>query len=215
MRRFYSAALISSLLFTNPTANSDPLDEVYWKNFYIIPIGRWNGDTINEFRTSMLSKTGGEEPANIKLAYAEVTNFFLEHTQGPYYDYIYEPYYPFVFADDRGWEITRMMEWAKQEDALVHVAVNGSPWGDNGDQSVINLSNFLETTDDGFHGPGGFNQRDRFGRFRTASQGTNPLLDEVRDFAPQLEMQLSLSPYATTVSDYWERNLRQAVRISQ
>lgn len=212
--------VLVALLF-GPRAAADPLAELYYQNFYLAPIGRWNTTTFAEFRTSMLSKVGGVEPANIKLAYCEVTSSFMQHTHGGYYDYVYEPNYPNVNnpTDPRGWELHRLMDYAIANGARVGSHVNGNPWGDDEIQSRENLGNFLEKYNDGTHGPGSLLQRDRTGNFRNAALTQEPTANE--GSAPgyaapvQLEMQLTLSPYATTLENYWQRNLLQATRLFQ
>jgi len=210
-RRTLQRALAASILLAVENLGAQP-EAPYWKTFTIAPIGRWNAATVADLRDRLLQGTA--EPRYVRLAACEVTSFFLQSTQGNYYDYVYEPGTPPDDpSDERGWELDRMMKVAIATDIPMGSHVNGMPWGDSTTQSLDVLHNYLEKYDAG-DGPGSFLQRDRQGRIRTGTS-TNPAADERTDMLGALEMQLTLSPYATLLRSYWERNLRQAVRLAQ
>ncbi len=223
--KYLTKALVASLSFGSVASYGAPDDERYMDNHYFFPIGGWNRASIDQFRESALVQTNGEEPENIKLGTVEVVNWFMNHTQGSYYDYIYEPWYPDFglgggFAD-RGWEINRAMELSIDKNIRFGSSANGTPWGDTTDQSLDVLINYLEIAD-GPDGPGSYLQRDRTGNFRFSGTTQDPTIDEgvpageVNSGIPaQLEMQLTLSRNAEFVQEYWKRNLLQSMRIFQ
>jgi hypothetical protein len=209
MRTIFAVALAAAV----QSAGAEPAAP-YYQTFHIAPIGLWNSSTVPQFRGSMLQDLAGVEPRYVRLGVCEGAGIFLESTQGAYYDYIYEPSTPpYNEGEDRGWEVDRLSQLAQDVDVPWGVHVNGMPWGDLGDQSLDMLHNFLEKYDAG-DGPGSFLQRDRQGRIRSGTF-TNPAINERTDLLGALEMQLTLSPYATVLRQYWERNLRQAVRLIQ
>lgn len=194
---------------------ADPREEAYWRTFYLTPIGAWgaedpvpsiNGNApyplgignVTEYRDSMLLLTGGEEPLNLRIGISNQTQF-LSSTQGVYYDWLYEPN---PISDLAG-----LIEQSLKFDVPMGVHLNGTPWADTPNQSVDTLLNHLEILESGR-----YLARDRNGNFRRGVQ--DPTIDEsYDDFAPQLEMQLSLSRYAEPVREYLARNLRMSARV--
>ena len=186
--------IIIIYLFAIPV-NADPIDEAYWKTFYITTLGGFNTapDNINNifyYRDTMLALNGGIMPKNLKVGYGGAT-WFLLHTQGSYYDYIYVAR-----------EVGDQLKPALASDSHIGYFINGMPWGDTADQSVDILHNYLEKYNDGE-----LLQKDRLGRIRKASLPQNPYTNEqAGTFSPYLEMQLTLSRNADIVQHYVGQN---------
>jgi len=185
---------------------ADPLDEVYWRTFFIAPIGAYDqtpgsSNSIFLFRERLLALTGGGQPPNVKVGFSMTANF-ISSTHGRYYDYIYSPAYA-------PWETDANLALARASDLPLGLHINGTPWADPAQQAVDVLSNFLEK-----QGGGALLQVDRLGRIRNASRTQDPAADEVFDgFADMLEMQLTLSRNATVVQEYLGRNARIVMRL--
>jgi alpha-L-rhamnosidase len=204
----------AALALSTPVA-ADPRDEVYWRTFYLTPIGAWGAEdpvpatpesaayplgigNVQEYRSSMLALTGGEEPLNLRVGISNQIQF-LAITQDNYYDWIYEP--------GQVGDLWMLRRESLRHDIPFGVHLNGFPWADSPIQSVDNLANHLETVDNGL-----YLTRNRNGLFRRGEQ--DPMRDEVYDsFAPALEMQTTLSGNATYLRTMIARNLRIASRI--
>ena len=172
---------------------ADPLDTVYWKNFYINMIGV--GDDIPNYQQAMLSNTGGIMPRNVKVGFGPAVQG-LGRAKGGYYDYL-----PTVNAYAEG------LEDGRQTDMTLGTHLNAMPWSDLANQSVDILQNYLE-----IYGGGILLQKDRNGLIRSAGIEQDPTINETDDWFSFLEMQLTLSPYAPLVQDYMFRNTRLAAR---
>ena len=147
MKTFFSAsrgyvkltlfiACISSF-FATPV-NADPIDETYYKTFYIMTLGGFNTNpndltnSLYSYRQRMLSQNGGVMPKNLKIGFSGGA-WFLVHTENNYYDYIYDTT-----------ELGRQVTDSQKSDLPLGFNVNGMPWGDTADQSVDILHNYLE-----------------------------------------------------------------------
>lgn len=187
-------------------AQADPLDEVYWRTFFITPIGAYDptpgsSNSIFLLRDRLLALTGGVQPPNLKVGFSMTANF-ISSTHGRYYDYLYSPAYA-------PWETDANLALARASDLPLGLHINGTPWADPAQQGADVLSNFLEK-----HGGGALLQVDRLGRIRNAARAQDPSADEVFDgFADMLEMQLTLSRNAALVQEYLGRNARIVMRL--
>ena len=188
-------------VFCSLTAYADPLDTTYRQTFHLSPLFHPNIipghiNNVFDFRERLLSLTDGVMPTNVKLG----TSFGvapLRSTQGAYYDYIFQQI-----------SIKNTFEAAFISDTPLGIHINATPWGDLSDQTTDNLYNFLEKYDDGI-----FIQKDRFGRIRRNSMSQTPYAEEYLPSGfSMLEMQLTLSRYATPVQDYFRRNNRMVAR---
>ena len=194
MKKFLSLFIAVICLLSIPV-NADPIDEAYWKTFYITTLGGFNTvpnnvNNIFYYRDRLLALNGGVMPKNLKIGYGGAT-WFLMSTQGSYYDYIYIAR-----------EVTDQLKPSLDSDSHIGYFINGMPWGDSADQSLDILHNYLEK-----YNGGELLQKDRSGRIRMASLAQDPTINEQVDaFAPYLEMQLTLSRNASVVQDYVGRN---------
>ena len=204
MKNFFSTSLdyvkltlliVCILLFLATPVNADPIDEAYYKTFYITTLGGFNTapDNLNNifyYRDAMLKLNGGVMPKNLKVGYGGAT-WFLLHTQGSYYDYIYVAR-----------EVGDQLAPAVASDSHIGYFINGMPWGDSADQSIDILHNYLEKYNDGE-----LLQKDCLGRIRDAALPQNPYTNEqAGTFSPFLEMQLTLSRNADVVQHYVGQN---------
>jgi hypothetical protein len=171
------------------------LDTVYWKTFHISSIGV-RENMHDGYRQSMLTNTVGVMPKNIKVGFAAVGSELMAATEA-YYDYL-PNMHAYQTALDAG----------RATDMPIGTHLNAIPWNDSADQSKDILQNYLEKYDGG-----ALLQQDRQGRIRDSAMEQDPTIDEQAsgDF-PQLEMQLSLSPYAPLVLGYVQRNTRMLAR---
>ncbi len=186
---------VAMMLLFGGLALADPLDTVYWKTFQISSIGVRENMHAG-YRQSMLTNTAGVMPKNIKVGFAAVGSDLMAATEA-YYDYL-PNMHAYQTALDAG----------RATDMPVGTHLNAIPWNDSADQSKDILQNYLEKYEGG-----ALLQQDRQGRIRDTSMEQDPMIDEQSsgDF-PQLEMQLSLSPYAPLVQDYVVRNTRMLAR---
>lgn len=195
-----SFALALLLLLNGSQLKADPLDEVYYKTYYIITLGNVAESSVESYKTSLLQDVGGVMPKNLKIGMG-TGGWFMFFTQDHYLDYIFDPYYSNGFQSQ--------INSFYAQDVKTGIMLNGMPWGDNqADQSVDTLHNYLEIFDNG-----SLLQVDRNGNIRNASLTQDPTIDEqAGSFSPFLEMQLTLSRLCTTVQDYFHRNNRMASR---
>ena len=189
---FQWIALCLIALATTESA-ADPLDTVYWKNFYINMIGV--GDDIPNYQQAMLSNTGGIMPRNVKVGFGPAAPG-IGRAKGGYYDYL-----PTVNAYTEG------LAEGRQADMHLGTHLNAMPWSDYAIQSVDILQNYLEIYEGGI-----LLQKDRYGNIRHPDLEQDPTINETGDSFRHLEMQLTLSPYAPLVQDYMFRNTRLAAR---
>ncbi len=190
---------------------ADPLDETERNRFHLALIGAWDDlpgslNNVAEYKSRMLVTNGGIEPKHLKVGMSNGLDTIMS-TQDEYYDFIYSPARVIPLGTHRLGEIDYSMALASRTDVPMGFHVNGMPWADDPDQSVVNLHNFLEKYDNG-----SLLQVDRLGRIRRASLAQLPFENEVLPDAPQLEMQLTLSPNATFLRNYVARNNRSAMR---
>ncbi|MCX6895149.1 MAG: Ig domain-containing protein [Verrucomicrobia bacterium] len=177
-------------------AGADPLDSPYWRSFQINTIGVVGTGGEAEYRQLMLTNTGGVMPRNVKVGFASGDAGMMRGAGG-YYDYL-----PTVL------NLQSSLDKGRATDMPLGIHLNAMPWNDSATQSGDILHNFLEK-----YNGGALLQVDRSGRIRMASLAQDPTLDEAYGtFAPQLEMQLSLSAYAPLVQDYLVRDTRLAAR---
>ena len=194
MKKLLSLLIIIIFLLSIPV-NADPIDEAYWKTFYITTLGGFNTapnnvNNIFYYRDRLLALTGGVMPKNLKIGYGGAS-WFLSSTQGSYYDYIYIAR-----------EVVDQLKPALASDSHIGYFINGMPWGDSADQSRDILHNYLEK-----YNGGELLQKDQLGRIRMASVAQDPTINEqAGTFAPFLEMQLTLSRNADVVQHYVGQN---------
>ncbi|MCF7864049.1 MAG: hypothetical protein K9L89_04605 [Kiritimatiellales bacterium] len=169
---------------------------MYWKTFHINTIGVGMSETA-DYRQLMLANTGGAMPKNVKVGFSAASTKIMK-AEGSYYDFL-----PSVFAIDAG------LAAGQANDMPIGFHLNATPWDDSANQSLDILQNFLEKYDGGT-----LLQRDRAGLIRTGSQDpTDNELDTGNGW-PQLQLQLTLSPYAPLVYDYLLRNTRLSARYA-
>ncbi|RLD10716.1 MAG: hypothetical protein DRI44_05365 [Chlamydiae bacterium] len=192
--------IVFLFLFFATQVNADPIDETYYKTFYIMTLGGFNTNpndltnSLYSYRQRMLSQNGGAMPKNLKIGFSGGA-WFLLHTENNYYNYIYD-----------NTELGRQMINSQKSNLPIGFNVNGMPWGDTADQSVDILHNYLEKYNDGE-----FLQKDQNGNIRKSSLPQNPYTNEqAGTFSPYLEMQLSLSRNAQIIQNYVGRNNRMA-----
>ena len=151
---------------------------------------------IYNFRKKLLALTVGVVPKNLKIG----TSFGvgpLRNTQGAYYDYVFQQC-----------SIKGTFETSFVSDTPLGIHINATPWGDISNQTADVLYNYLEKYDGG-----AFVQKDRLGRIRCRNKEQTPYADEyIPSGFSYLEMQLTLSRYATLVQDYYRRNNRMVAR---
>ena len=175
---------------------ADPLDTTYRETFHLNTIGVGIG-AVTEYRGLMLTNTAGVMPRNVQVGVANPLPANLMKSSDSWYDYL-----PDVCS------IRTNLKIVRTNDLPLAMHLNAMPWTDSADQSEDILHNYLEK-----YNGGELLQQDRYGRIRNASYSQDPTIDENPDLDfPQLEMQLTLSPYAPLVHDYMLRNTRLAAR---
>ncbi len=178
---------------TAVVVTADPLDTTYRQTFHLNTLGVGTGSEVPIYRESMLSEVGGVMPQNVKVGIS-ATGSKIMSANGGYYDYL-----PSVHLQDSS------LAAGRSYDLPLGTHLNAIPWDDRSNQSLDILQNYLEKYEGGV-----FLQRSREGLVRTGSQ--DPAEDETGDSWPILQLQLTLSPYATLVNDYFVRNTRLAAR---
>ncbi len=181
------------ITFATAKAIADPLDTPYYRTSYINTIGV--RDETSDYKKSMLSKTGGIMPRNVKIGFATLSPH-IGRAHGRYYDYL-PPVYTYRDALKSG----------RQSDMTIGTHLNAMPWNDAPRQSLDILHNYLEKYKGGI-----LLQKDRKGLIRNSSHKQDPTINEDRKAFKFMEMQLTLSPYAPLVQDYMMRNTRLAAR---